>query len=112
MKREGDHLINRKLAITLERISNNPSSFYDGDLAEDIVNDISSHQGIITRRDLKNYKVSIDSAINASIKDTTLFTTGLPSSGILFAFILNVLKGKGRFTTCSKRLSFWCMKSN
>ena len=94
LKRKGDRLINQKLAITLERISNDPDSFYTGNLAKDIINDISSHQGIITNNDLENYSVEIKKAINASIGDHKLFTTGLPSSGILLTFILNVLKGR------------------
>ena len=94
LKRKGDRLINQKLAITLERISNDPDSFYTGNLAKDIINDISSHQGIITNNDLENYSVEIKKAINASIGDHKLFTSGLPSSGILLTFILNVLKGR------------------
>lgn len=39
--REGELLKLPKLADTLERIANNPFTFYNGTLAEDIVNDIT-----------------------------------------------------------------------
>ena len=94
LKRKGDLLVNRQLAITLERISNDPDSFYTGNMADDIVKDISSQQGIITKKDLRSYSVEVKKAINASIGDHKLFTSGLPSSGILLTFILNVLKGR------------------
>ena len=87
-------MVNKKLASTLNRIKESPTTFYDGDLADDIVKDIAEHHGIIDKKDLKNYKVLIDSAVNASIKETILYTAGLPSSGILITFMLNVLKGK------------------
>lgn len=93
LRRKGDLLVNTKLAITLERISYNPMSFYEGELAKDIINDISSKGGIMTLNDLNTYSVEVTRAINASIGDQTLFTTDLPSSGIVLAFILNVLKG-------------------
>ena len=94
LKRKGDLLVNRQLAITLERIGNDPDSFYTGNMADDIANDISSQQGIITKKDLRSYSVEVKKAINTSIGDHKLFTSGLPSSGILLAFILNVLKGR------------------
>jgi gamma-glutamyltranspeptidase len=93
LKKVGDWLINQKLAITLERIQSQPTSFYDGYLAEDIVKDISSNQGIITEQDLKDYTVEVEPATKASIGNLELHTTGLPSSGVLIAFMLNVLKG-------------------
>lgn len=38
---EGDILKRPKLAVTLERIANDPHTFYNGTLAEDIVKDIN-----------------------------------------------------------------------
>ena len=93
LKKLGDKLVNRKLAITLERIANDPTSFYNGGLAEDIVKDILTNQGIITEDDLKDYNVEVEPALQATVGDLELYTTGLPSSGILIAFMLNVLKG-------------------
>ncbi|XP_028396378.1 glutathione hydrolase 1 proenzyme-like isoform X1 [Dendronephthya gigantea] len=93
LKRLGDRLVNRKLAVTLERISCDPTSFYNGSLAKDIVNDIDSNRGIITAKDLNDYNVEVEPALNASVGDYQLHTSGLPSSGILIAFMLNVLKG-------------------
>ena len=93
LKKLGDRLVNQKLAITLERISWDPMSFYKGSLAEDIAKDIANNKGIVTEDDLSNYNVEIEAAINATIEDLQLYTTGLPSSGVLIAFMLNVLKG-------------------
>ncbi len=96
LKKVGDRLVNQKLAITLERISYDPTSFYSGSLAEDIIKDISSNQGIITEKDLNDYDVIVEPAVKANIGDLELHTTGLPSSGVLIAFMLNVLKGLPR----------------
>lgn len=93
LKKLGDLLVNQKLAITLERIAHDPTSFYNGNLAEDIVNDMLTNQGIITKDDLNEYNVEVEPALQATVGDLELYTTGLPSSGILIAFMLNVLKG-------------------
>ena len=94
LKKLGDRLVNHKLAITLERIGCDPMSFYNGSLAEDIVRDISLNKGIITAKDLQDYNVEVEPAINTNVGDYDLYTTGLPSSGVLTAFMLNVLKGQ------------------
>ena len=43
IKTEGEILINTKLANSLQRIADDPSSFYDGSLASDIVADIAEY---------------------------------------------------------------------
>lgn len=94
VKTKGDRIINEKLAITLERISFDPESFYNGTLAKDIARDVQKNNGIITQKDLEDYNVEIEPAITAQIGDLNLYTSGLPSSGVLIAFMLNVLKGE------------------
>ena len=45
--KEGDIIKNTKLAQTLRRISEDPHTFYNGTLAQDIVDDITDHGSIL-----------------------------------------------------------------
>lgn len=94
--------MNTKLAITLERISYEPTSFYSGSLAEDIAKDIAASKGIVTEKDLSEYNVEVEPAVKTDFQDLELHTTGLPSSGVLTAFMLNVLKGLNKLVTFMK----------
>ena len=52
----GDIVFQKDLANTLRSISENgKAGFYEGEVAEKIVNDIQSNGGLITLEDLKNY---------------------------------------------------------
>lgn len=95
---EGEYLKRPQLAITLEKIAENGAGeLYDGgEIGKMFVEDIKDLGGIITEEDLKNYTVRWDnnSHIVANITGGyTLYTTPLPSSGAVLAFMFNVLTG-------------------
>ena len=86
-----------KFARTLERIRDDPDSFYTGSLAQDIVKDIRDGGGIITLEDLKNYKTEVRTPLSAKMGNYTWYTNPPPGSGAVLSLILNILKGKTDF---------------
>ena len=94
-----------KLAATLRIIANNgPDAFYTGELADTIVREIQNRSGIITKADLANYTVDFHEAIAVEFNQSlTAFITPPPTSGIILAFIMNILKGK-KLETKTKNL--------
>ena len=53
VKKEGDTIVDEKLAVTLERIAANPESFYTGELADDILADLADVKSIIVEKDFE-----------------------------------------------------------
>ncbi|KAH8235546.1 hypothetical protein KR032_002179, partial [Drosophila birchii] len=95
---EGDFMKRTVLADTLERIAENGAKeIYDGgETGRKFVEDIRSLGGIITEQDLRDYKVhwESDGHIAANVSGSyTLYSTPMPSSGPLLAFILNIMGG-------------------
>ncbi|XP_065365119.1 glutathione hydrolase 1 proenzyme [Calliphora vicina] len=94
--KEGDYMKRPALGNTLERIANNGvGEMYDGgETGKMFAKDIQEMGGIITEQDLKNYRVKWEDT-NHVVANVTggykLYTTPLPSSGAVLAFILNVM---------------------
>lgn len=93
--REGDFLRNLKLGRTLRLIADNPYSFYNGSLAQDIVDDIAEYGGNVTINDLKNYEAVIKPPLKVTLRNGgyTLYNPPPPSSGAVIDFIMSVLDG-------------------
>ncbi|KAK2183993.1 hypothetical protein NP493_287g01030 [Ridgeia piscesae] len=81
----------------MRRIANDPHTFYNGSLANDIVSDLKDGGGIITLQDLKNYTTKIKTPLNITLKINneilTVYSPPPPASGAVILFMLNVLKG-------------------
>ena len=78
----GDILIQTELANTLKRIRDfGLKGFYEGETAKLIASEMSSGNGIITEKDLKNYKVKERVAMQFPYKNYQVITMPLPSSG-------------------------------
>ncbi|XP_029158829.1 glutathione hydrolase 1 proenzyme-like isoform X3 [Nylanderia fulva] len=92
----------RTLCETLRIIAEkNATEFYNGTLGQYLVDDLREQGGIITMKDLNEYRVSWDQPIQTNLSGgIKLFTTGLPGSGPVLSFILNVLDDYG-FTPAS-----------
>lgn len=90
---EGNLLRQVKLAKTLEIVSrgNKADELYNGTLTDGLVGDIQRAGGIITREDMERYTVQWQQPINASVWDHTMYSVPLPGSGVILAFILNIL---------------------
>ncbi|GFO36668.1 gamma-glutamyltranspeptidase 1 [Plakobranchus ocellatus] len=82
------------LAKTFQAISDDPASFYNGSLAEDIVADLQEEGGTITLDDLKNYKLKWTTPTKLSLPGGyKLYSIPAPGSGPVLSYILNVLAG-------------------
>lgn len=78
----GDRLIQPELARTLERIRDKgPKGFYRGKMASLMVREMKHGGGIITKKDLKNYRAVYRKPLLFTYKDRQIVTMPLPSSG-------------------------------
>ena len=89
----GSTITDKPLANTLRKIASDPNDFYNGSLAESIVQDVQSKGGILTLDDLANYKVVTRKVLETDLGDVTLHTMRSPSGGPIVSHILNILKG-------------------
>lgn len=84
-----------KLAHTLEIIAaEGANAMYNGTLTDTIVDEIQEAGGIITRQDLENYRADIVEPIVFGLPNgLTLYSMPPPGSGVVLAYILNILSG-------------------
>ncbi|KAG5872870.1 Glutathione hydrolase 1 proenzyme, partial [Gonioctena quinquepunctata] len=90
---EGQHFKRLKLARTLEIIADEGGdALNNGSLTKDFIKDIRDKGGIMTEEDMRNYMPKWQKPVRASLMNNhTLFASPLPGSGIILAFILNIL---------------------
>ncbi|XP_078338739.1 glutathione hydrolase 1 proenzyme-like [Crassostrea virginica] len=89
--KEGEIITMPKLASTFEKIASDPNAMYSGALVDDIVADIQEAGGIITKPDLQNYVAVVKEPLVVTLNDnSTIFTPPPPSSGAVYAMILNI----------------------
>eukprot|EP00079_Xenopus_tropicalis_P008658 XP_002931959.2 PREDICTED: gamma-glutamyltransferase 5 [Xenopus tropicalis] len=91
---EGQSLNFTQLAHTLRVVSEKGAdAFYQGPIAEQMLEDLKSQGSNLTQDDLTNYKVLIGRALNVSLANHTLYSAQPPAGGALLSFILKVLEG-------------------
>jgi len=91
---KGDTIKNVEFAETLSKISKNgPKAFYEGEIAEMIVNEVVESGGIITTEDLKNYRSIWRDPVKFKYKELDIISMSLPSSGgILLGQMLKAIE--------------------
>ena len=91
---EGDKLIQKDLANTLEKISKNgKEEFYSGETAKKISNFFESKNGILSFKDLKEYKLRILDPVCGTYREYKICSMPPPSSGgIALIQMLNILE--------------------
>ncbi|CAK9809639.1 Scoloptoxin SSD14 [Anthophora plagiata] len=68
------------------------SEFYNGTLGELLVQDLQERGGIISMKDLNSYRATWDEPLQSKLNNgMKLFTIGLPASGALLTYILNIM---------------------
>lgn len=90
--KEGDVVVRENYARTLETIMNDPESFYTGDLADRIVEAVREKGGVLTKDDLSGYQAIHRDALEGTYHDYKVYTTNLPTSGLLVLKALNILE--------------------
>jgi len=92
---EGDRLVQRDLASTLEAIAQGgPRAFYEGPIAEKIAAAIETAGGIMTAEDLKEYRPLLRRPVRSTYRGHTVVSMPPSSSGgVLLIEMLNILEG-------------------
>jgi len=93
--REGDLFYRQTYANTLYKIAEfGADVFYNGTIGQQLVEDMQKRGGIITEEDLIEYHADWVDPVEMQMQDNlTMYTSPLPGSGVLLAFILNILDG-------------------
>jgi gamma-glutamyltranspeptidase/glutathione hydrolase len=93
--RDGDTLVQPDLAATLSAISEQgPSGFYEGPVAEKLVNAVVGAGGIMTTDDLKSYQAVIRAPVRGTYRGYDIVSMPQPSSGgTVLLETLNILEG-------------------
>ena len=92
---QGDTLVQPDLEATLEALAaRGVDGFYDGPVAEKLIDAIRNAGGIMTREDLKNYRPVIREPVLGTYRGYDIVSMPLPSSGgIVLVESLNILEG-------------------
>ncbi|CAG7731971.1 unnamed protein product [Allacma fusca] len=94
---EGATIRRPLLGETLKKIQSGITDFYSGSLATAIQNEISASGGVLTAKDLADYKVDWQEPFSYEFKNQlTIFGPNFPSSAPIVTLALNILDGYGR----------------
>src|SRR5690606_31902104 len=78
----GDPLVMKDLAASMKLIAEQGSdAFYKGAIADQIVQEMSKHQGLISKEDLANYKVAEREPVTGDYRGYQIVSMPPPSSG-------------------------------
>lgn len=91
---EGEKIRSPELADTLERIAHEGAkAFYEGEIAERIVDTVRSQGGILTLEDLATYRAQVVKPIRVSYRGHEVYTPPLAAGGLTVLQALRVLEG-------------------
>ena len=90
----GSKLVQKDLANTLKLIAaKGKDGFYEGEVAQKIVDEMQKNGGLITENDLKNYSPKWRKPLISDYRDNKIITMGPPSSGgVHIIQMLNILE--------------------
>lgn len=87
-----DTLVQKDLAVVLEAIAQNGrKGFYEGEIAQNMVNDLQANGGILTLEDLRNYQARESSVLSGKFRGHDVYSLYLPSFGAITLQILQIL---------------------
>jgi gamma-glutamyltranspeptidase / glutathione hydrolase len=99
---EGDILRNHKAAVFLEQLIDDlGDSFYRGDIAKAIDEDMRNGNGLLTLEDLSSYKVIERAPLKLPYRDAKFLTAPAPSIGGLLIGLSLALQGAHKVPECS-----------
>lgn len=93
---EGDTLIQKDLAKTLQRIKEKGAAgFYEGETAKLIVEEMQRGKGFISYEDLKNYKAQSRTPQSFTYKEFRIISMPMPSSGgVLINQLMKIIENR------------------
>ncbi|WP_426959773.1 gamma-glutamyltransferase [Muricoccus radiodurans] len=92
-KRLGEKVLNPDLANTLRLVAKEGAdTFYTGELARRIVADMEAHDGLLTLKDLADYRPEVREPIRVDYRGLTVALPPPPAGGIMIAEILRILE--------------------
>lgn len=92
-KRVGDEVRNPDLALVLRLVAaKGAEAFYEGEIAERIVEDMRAHGGLLAREDLRAYRPRRLAPLWGTYRDWRIATNNPPGGGIMLVEMLNVLE--------------------
>lgn len=102
----GDTITRKRYADTLETIAEyGADAFYDGKMAEEMVEMVNAHNGTMTLDDFRDYKAEIREPVNIQYRGYNITSTGAPSSGSVVLAALKTLEGYEDFGSKNVNLS-------
>jgi len=88
----GDLVVQKDLARVLQTIADKGrAGFYEGEVAQKMVDDFQSNGGIVTLEDLKNYRALESKILKGSFREHEVHSLYLPSFGAITIQILQIL---------------------
>ena len=92
--KKGDRFVQNDLAKTLKRIAKfGQEGFYNGPVADMIIEEMKRGNGLITHEDLKNYNSVYREPVRGTFHNIEILSMGPPSSGgLLLIQMLNMLE--------------------
>ena len=96
IRTSGMLLVQEDLANTLDLIARfGAAGFYKGQTAQLIANDMKNNGGLITKRDLLDYKAVFREPVSFKYKELEIVSMGPPSSGgLMLSLMFNMLEHK------------------
>lgn len=91
--KEGERLVQKDLAKTLKEIAKHgPDYFYEGKLAEQMVQEIAKHGGILSLEDLRSYKPTWTSPVSVTFRDGRVaYSAPPPAGGAIYSYIMAIM---------------------
>ena len=84
LRKKGDKIKNEKYAKNLEKVQNDPESFYSGELANDIAEDIRIVNGIVELNDLRRYQSISRKPYKSELSGMNMYPTPPPPQAVLY----------------------------
>lgn len=89
----GELLIQKDLANTFRKVADGGAEvFYEGDIAKEIVRFSEENDGLITEKDLSDFKVEWQDPLSIEYKDYKIFCPPPPCSGFQYLESFNILE--------------------
>jgi len=92
-KQVGDHVINRDLGQTLRMIAKHGDEvFYEGEIAQAIVEDMRRHNGLLGAADLREWKTVRNAPLWGTYRRYRVSSNQPPGGGVMLIEMLNILE--------------------